>query len=251
MEGIAASGAARAIPCLHPERHQLPGDRRRRGAALRRTEGEMARPARRSPTGGAPRTPASRPATSATSASAGARDYDFAVSSMPTASRPRTRSCAWCASCRSSRSSASCRAWWSACRRPARSRASSSSACGSACAPTRSAARGGRATAAPTGGTTRSSALAPFIAHCHLPPRAGRQRNPQPRPDRGRADAPRRIRGARAARGRRELGGEPADADGIHPPRPALGAGQHAVLAASWCCPGYSRSAATRSPSRC
>ena len=39
-------GRGRAIPCLHPERHQLSGDRRRRGAALRRAEGEMAGPAR-------------------------------------------------------------------------------------------------------------------------------------------------------------------------------------------------------------
>ena len=50
-----------------------------RGAALRRAEGEVARAASRSPTGGAPTTPASRPATSSTSAPAGARDYDFAV----------------------------------------------------------------------------------------------------------------------------------------------------------------------------
>ncbi len=68
-----------------------------------------------------------------------------------------------------SAASASCRGWWSACRRPARSRASSSSACGSACAPTPSAAPGGRATAAPIGATTPSLRLAPFIAHCHLP----------------------------------------------------------------------------------
>jgi membrane glycosyltransferase len=33
MEG-SSRPARRAIPCLHPERHQLSGDRRRRGAAL-------------------------------------------------------------------------------------------------------------------------------------------------------------------------------------------------------------------------
>ena len=75
--------------------------------------------------------------------------------------------------------------------------------------------------------------LAPFIAHCHIPPRPDGTHILSPRPDRGGADAPRRLRGARAARGRRELGGEPADLARIHPPRPALGAGQHAVLALS------------------
>src|SRR5207237_1093162 len=59
----------------------------------------------------------------------------------------------------------------------------------------------------------------------------GRLAHPEPRPDRGGADAPRRLRGARAAGRRRELGGEPDHAARVHPPRPALGAGQHAVLA--------------------
>ena len=151
-------GRGGQIPCLHPERHELSRDRRSRGAALRATEGEVAGPAR------AHLSPPHRQhrlqgrqylrflhALGRATTSSPSR-------STPTASRPPIRSCAWCASCRSIRSSASCKASWSACRRPARSRASSSSACGSACAPTRSAAHGGRATAARTGGTTRSSA---------------------------------------------------------------------------------------------
>ncbi len=77
--------------------------------------------------------------------------------------------------------------------------------------------------------------LAPFMAHCHLPVldrrRAGRRPRAQPRPDRGGADAARRLRGARAGGGRRELRAEPADAGRVHPPRSALVPGQHAVLA--------------------
>ena len=65
------------------------------------------------------------------------------------------------------------------------------------------------------------------------PEAAGRRRArrpcAEPRPDRGGADAPRRLRRARAAGGRPRLGGEPADADRIHPPRPALVPGQPAI----------------------
>ena len=61
--------------------------------------------------------------------------------------------------------------------------------------------------------------------------RAGERPRAQPRPGRGGADAARRLRGARAGGGRLELRAEPADPDRIHPPRPALVPGQHAVLA--------------------
>ena len=66
-------------------------------------------------------------------------------------------------------SSASCRRWSSACRRQAHWRASFSSACGSACAPTRSAAPGGRAIAAPIGDTTRCCGCNRSSRHCELP----------------------------------------------------------------------------------
>ena len=59
---------------------------------------------------------------------------------------------------------------------------------------------------------------------------------PQSRPDRGRADARGRLRRARAAAGGSGLGGKSADADRVHPPRPALVPGQHAVLALSARC---------------
>ena len=61
--------------------------------------------------------------------------------------------------------------------------------------------------------------------------RIGRRPHSQPRPDRGRADAPRRLRRARAAGRRTGLGGKPTDADRIHPPRSALVPGQYAILA--------------------
>ena len=83
--------------------------------------------------------------------------------------------------------------------------------------------------------------LAPFIAHCRLPvlPGDGPLAGPssQPRPGRGGADAPRRLRSQGAAARRIELGGKSADADGIHPPRSALVPGQHAVLAVARPCP--------------
>ena len=53
------------------------------------------------------------------------------------------------------------------------------------------------------------------------------------RPGRGDADAPGRLRGARAAGGERQLGGEPADPVRILDPRPALVPGQHAVSEAA------------------
>ena len=97
-------------------------------------------------------------------------DHDFAVDARRRQRHDGRPSCSGsCASCRPIRGSASCRAWSSACRRPAPSRVSSSSACGSACAPTPSAARGGRAIADPIGATTRSLRIAPFMAHCELP----------------------------------------------------------------------------------
>ena len=49
------------------------------------------------------------------------------------------------------------------------------------------------------------------------------------RSGRGHLDAPRRLRGARAPRRARQLGGEPADHAGVRPPRRALVPGQHAV----------------------
>ncbi len=171
MEGHRGLRRGGSIPCLHPERHQLSGDRRDRGAPLRCAEGEM---------GGPPRT--HLPAAHRQHRLQGRQRFRLLHAlgrrlrtrrhtRRRLHSRPRTRSCAWCASCRSSRSLEFCKVSSSACHRPARSRASSSSACGSACAPTRSAARGGRATAVRTGATTRCMRLAPFIAHCHIPPR--------------------------------------------------------------------------------
>ena len=91
--------------------------------------------------------------------------------------------------------------------------------------------------------------LKPFIAHCELPVHR-RHAYPQPRPDRGRADAARRLRRARAAGRGPGLGGEPADADRIHPPRSALVPGQHAVLALPRPGPASSSSAAISSRSR-
>ncbi len=51
----------------------------------------------------------------------------------------------------------------------------------------------------------------------------------EPRPDRGGADASRRLRRAGAAGGKSRLGREPADAHRIHPPRSALAAGNAAI----------------------
>ena len=59
--------------------------------------------------------------------------------------------------------------------------------------------------------------------------RRARRRRAEPRPDRGGADAPRRLRRARAAGGGPWLGGEPADLDRVHPPRPALVPGHAAI----------------------
>ena len=65
------------------------------------------------------------------------------------------------------------------------------------------------------------------------PEAAGRRRArrpcAEPRPDRGGADAPRRLRRARAAGGGSRLGGEPADPDRVHPPRSALVPGHTAI----------------------
>ena len=233
MEGIAAAGVARAIPCLHPERHQLSGDRRAeepRFAALKaKWQGRS-----RSPTGGAPTTPASRPATSSTSAPAGAPTTNSPSRSTPTASRPRTSILRMVRIMQVDpklgilqslvvgmpSTSAFARIFQFGMRLGMRSYTLGSAWWQGDCGP--------------YWGHNAVIRLAPFIAHCHIPPLPGRHAHPQPRPDRGGADAARRLRGARAARGRRELGGEPADAARIHPPRPALGAGQHAVLAASW-----------------
>ena len=63
--------------------------------------------------------------------------------------------------------------------------------------------------------------------------RRGGAAYPQPRPDRGGADARGRLSRARAAAGRSRLGGKSADAAGVHAPRSALVPGQHAVLAVS------------------
>ena len=59
--------------------------------------------------------------------------------------------------------------------------------------------------------------------------RRARRSCAEPRPDRGGADAPRRLRRPRAAGGGPRLGGEPADPDRIHPPRPALVPGHAAI----------------------
>ena len=79
--------------------------------------------------------------------------------------------------------------------------------------------------------------LEPFIAHCALPVlvRNGTEDrpHPQPRSDRSGVDASRRLRRTGAAAGRSGLGGESSNLDRIHPPRPALVPGQHAVLAVS------------------
>ena len=94
--------------------------------------------------------------------------------------------------------------------------------------------------------------LAPFIAHCHFPGcRGGLARRPcaQPRPDRGGADAARRLRGARAAE--EDLGWEENPPTLIEFIRRDL----------RWCqgnmqywhflvCPAFRRSAAISSPSR-
>src|SRR5580704_4436185 len=60
-------------------------------------------------------------------------------------------------------------------------------------------------------------------------PAAGRPRPAQPRPDRGGADAARRVRRTRAAGGGSGLGGEPADPDRIPRARPALVPGDIAI----------------------
>ena len=69
-----------------------------------------------------------------------------------------------------SRSSASCRASSSGCRRPAPLPACSSSACGSACAPIPSGQRWWQGDCGPYWGHNAVIRLAPFIAHCQLPP---------------------------------------------------------------------------------
>ena len=58
---------------------------------------------------------------------------------------------------------------------------------------------------------------------------AARRPRAEPRPGRGHLDAPRRLRGARAAGRARQLGGEPAHHARVCPPRRALVPGQHAV----------------------
>ncbi len=79
--------------------------------------------------------------------------------------------------------------------------------------------------------------LAPFIAHCRMPmlPGNGPLAGPILSHDQVEAVLMRRAGyEVRVLRARRtELGGKSADADGIHPPRPALVPGQHAVLAAA------------------
>ena len=80
------------------------------------------------------------------------------------------------------------------------------------------------------------------IATCRSCPAAAAWRpHPVARSGRSDADAPRRIRGAGAAAGVRELGGESADRARVHPPRPALVPGQHAVLSSCLACPGCCR----------
>ena len=75
--------------------------------------------------------------------------------------------------------------------------------------------------------------IKPFHEQCDLPMLPGKPplggHVLVARPGRGHLDAPRRLRGARAARGARQLGGEPADHAGVRPPRRALVPGQHAV----------------------
>jgi membrane glycosyltransferase len=75
--------------------------------------------------------------------------------------------------------------------------------------------------------------IKPFHEQCDLPMLPGKpplgghlsSRTTRSRPP----DAPRRLRGARAPRGARQLGGEPAHHAGVRPPRRALVPGQHAV----------------------
>ena len=219
------------------ERHHRPAvDRRPRQRSLRGARPPIGAivPRHLSPPRRA--TPASRPATSRDFCERWGDDHDFAVmldaDSVMTAD---ARSCGWCASCRPTRA-----------RHPAepgdrhavdqrRSPASSSSACGSACAPTRSAARGGRAIAAPTGATTRSSASRRSwrIASCRRCRASGRSAGHVLSHDQVEAVLMRRagyevrVLPSRTAR----LRGESADADRVRPPRPALVPGQHAVLA--------------------
>ncbi len=79
--------------------------------------------------------------------------------------------------------------------------------------------------------------IKPFHEECHLPILPGKP------PLGGHVlshdqveatlDAPRRLRGARAARGARQVGGEPADHAGVRPSRRALVPGQHAIRQAA------------------
>ena len=62
---------------------------------------------------------------------------------------------------------------------------------------------------------------------------AARRPRARARPGGGDLDAPRRLRGARAAGGARRVGGEPADHAGVRPSRRALVPGQHAVREAA------------------
>ena len=111
--------------------------------------------------------------------------------------------------------SASCRAWSSARRPRAPSRASSSSACATACAPTPWAQAWWVGDCGPFWGHNALVRIAPFRDQCDLPILPGKP------PLGGHVlshdqveatlDAPGRLRGARAAGGGRQLGGEPAD----------------------------------------
>ena len=73
--------------------------------------------------------------------------------------------------------------------------------------------------------------IAPFRAHCRLPPLPGRPAHPVARPGRGSRAAQRRLGRAGVAGRGRLVGGEPAGAAGIPPPRTALAGRQHAVPA--------------------
>ena len=86
-QGLAAARRRGALPCLCAQRHQRRRDRGRRGGSrFAALAADMARPHRASPIAGAPTTPASRPATSAISASAGAATTTSRSRSTPTAS---------------------------------------------------------------------------------------------------------------------------------------------------------------------
>ena len=184
-------------------------------------------------TGAATVKPASRPATSANSASAGAANYDFARHARRRQFHDRRRDSASVRIMQADPGLGILQGLIVGLPSPAPSRASFSSGCASACAPIPSARQVagplrpllGPQRGTPAGAVHRALRAAGAPEDCTRRPPCL-----QPRSARSGADAPRRLRGARAAAGGCGLGGKSADAAGIHPPGSALVPGQHAVF---------------------